>query len=207
MSICIAGMHRSGTSMIAGLLREMGIYLGDAADFLEAREGENADGFWEHFGFYALNERLLLHLRAGWDAPWVPHGWEAREDLAPFREEALLLADRMRGLAGGDGRWGWKDPRNSITIPFWRSLLPDAKVVICVRNPVEVAASLRKRNNLSEAASSRLWLQYYENLISHVPRGNRVVTLYENYFENYEQELGRLCGALHDERHPEPSPW
>jgi len=196
MSICIAGMHRSGTSMVSGLLHEIGVYLGEEPDFLAAKEGENADGFWEHFGFYALNERLLLHLRAGWDAPWIPDGWEAREDLAPFREEARLLADRMRGLAGRGGRWGWKDPRNSITIPFWRSLLPDVKIVICVRNPVEVAASLRKRNNLSVAASSRLWLRYYENLLSHVPRGNRVITLYENYFEKFEQELGRVCSAL-----------
>ncbi len=104
LSICIAGMHRSGTSMVAGVLNSAGVYLGEEADFLEANEGENADGFWEHFGFYALNEKLLEQLRAGWDAPWIPEGWENREDLSPFREEASLLIDRMRGLAGGDGR-------------------------------------------------------------------------------------------------------
>lgn len=196
MSICIAGMHRSGTSMVAGLLRTMGVYLGEEADFLAAKEGDNAEGFWEHFGFYALNEQLLLQLHAGWDAPWVADGWEQREDLEPFRAQARLLADRMSGLAGPEGHWGWKDPRNSITIQFWRSLLPDTRVVICVRNPAEVMASLRKRNNLSVAASSRLWLRYYENLLSQVPRSHRVVTHYENYFENFEQEMGRVCAAV-----------
>jgi len=196
MPICIAGMHRSGTSMVSDLLNTLGVYMGEEADLLSAKEGENAGGFWEHFGFYALNERLLLHLRAGWDAPWMPDNWVTREDLAPFREEARLLVDRMREAVGENRRWGWKDPRNSITIQFWKSILPDAKVVICVRNPVEVAASLCARNNLSVAASSRLWLRYYENLLAHVPREKRVITLYENYFEHFEQELERVGSAL-----------
>jgi len=196
MPICIAGMHRSGTSMVSDLLHTLGIYMGEEADLLSAKEGENAGGFWEHFGFYALNERLLLHLRAGWDAPWMPDNWEAREDLAPFREEARLLVNRMREATSGNRRWGWKDPRNSITIQFWKSILPDAKVVICVRNPVEVAASLCARNNLSVAAASRLWLRYYENILTHVPRENRVITIYENYFDNFEEELGRVSSAL-----------
>ena len=182
--------------MVSDLLHTLGVYMGEEADLISAKEGENAGGFWEHFGFYALNERLLLHLRAGWDSPWMPDNWEAREDLAPFREEARLLVDRMRAATSGNRRWGWKDPRNSITIQFWKSILPDAKVVICVRNPVEVAASLCARNNLSMAAASRLWLRYYENLLTHVPREKRVITLYENYFDNFEQELGRVSSAL-----------
>ena len=109
MPVCIAGMHRSGTSMVSNLLHTLGVYLGEEADLLSAKEGENADGFGEHFGFYALNERLLLHLRAGWDAPWISGNWEAREDLAPFREEARLLVDRMRMAAGGNRRWGVDD--------------------------------------------------------------------------------------------------
>jgi hypothetical protein len=102
----------------------------------------------------------------------------------------------MNALAGVEGRWGWKDPRNSITMPFWRSLLPDAKVVICVRNPAEVAASLSRRNNLSVAASSRLWLQYYESLLTHVPHERRVITVYENYFEKFDREFRRVCAGL-----------
>jgi hypothetical protein len=196
MPICIAGMHRSGTSMIASLLQNAGVYLGEESDFFAAKEDENADGFWEHFGFYALNERLLLHLHAGWDAPWIPEGWDTRQDLEPFREEAHLLVERMGRFTAVKGFWGWKDPRNSITIPFWRSILPDVQVLICVRNPVEVVASLSKRNNLSLAASARLWLRYYESLLTHVPRSKRVITHYENYFEHFEQEFGCVCNAL-----------
>ncbi len=31
--------------------------------------------------------------------------------------------------------WGWKDPRNSLTLPFWEDLLPGLKTLIIVRNP------------------------------------------------------------------------
>lgn len=196
MPICIAGMHRSGTSMITSLLRKTGVYLGEERDFLQEKKGENAAGFWEHFGFYALNEQLLLHLGAGWDMPELPPGWASRNDLEPFREDALQLIQRMRSSVNGCPAWGWKDPRNSIAIQFWESLLPDLKVVICVRNPLEVAASLQKRNNLSFAASGRLWLQYYQNLLDNVPVQNRIVTLYENYFTAPDAELKRLTGAL-----------
>jgi len=182
--------------MVAGVLAAAGVYLGVETDFLEAREGENADGFREHFGFNALNERLLEHLGAGWDPPRMAENWEARGDLEPFREEAVLLADRMGRSAGPGGHWGWKDPRSSITIPFWRSLLPDAKVVVCVRDPADVAASQRKRNNLSRAAAGRLWLAYYGSLLAHVPEFRRVVTHYEAYFENFDRAVERLCAGL-----------
>ena len=29
--------------------------------------------------------------------------------------------------------WGWKDQRNSLTLPFWEDLLPGLKTVIVVR--------------------------------------------------------------------------
>ena len=48
------------------------------------------------------------------------------------------------------GVWGWKDPRNSLTLPFWQDLLPGLKTLIMVRNPLEVAHSMKraKRNFL-----------------------------------------------------------
>ena len=182
--------------MISSLLRKTGVYLGEEKDFLKEKEGENAGGFWEHFGFYALNERLLLHLGAGWDMPDLPRDWVSRNDLEPFREHAKQLIERMRSSMNGNATWGWKDPRNSITIQFWESLLPGLRVVVCVRNPLEVAASLQRRNNLSFAASGRLWLRYYQNLMDNVPEQNRVVTLYENYFTEPAAELKRLTGQL-----------
>jgi hypothetical protein len=181
--------------MIAGLLNRTGVYLGSDGEFLPPAT-DNPAGFSEHGGFYALTERLLLHLGAGWDFPDLPDGWASRPDLSPFREAACHLIERMRTSAEGKVAWGWKDPRNSITIQFWKTLLPELRVVVCVRNPLAVAASLRLRNGISFAASCRLWLCHYQNLLRNVSPRDRVVTLYESYFADADAELRRVLEEL-----------
>ena len=51
-------------------------------------------------------------------------------------------------------RWGWKDPRNTFTLPIWRSIYPDAKIVHIARHGVAVAASLNGRYHLEHTKRS-----------------------------------------------------
>lgn len=137
MPVCIAGMHRSGTSMVAGLLRRAGLYLGEEADLLPPAEG-NPDGYFENSKFVGLNEELLARLGGTYFSPPV---------FAPGWVEAAMsaLGDKAAAvLRGFNGRepWGWKDPRNSLMLPFWSSLLEDVRTVICLRHPWDVADSL-----------------------------------------------------------------
>jgi len=60
-TVCIAGMHRSGTSMVARLLSDCGVYLGSPQDLLPPQP-DNPKGYFEHKGMLALNEALLEHL-------------------------------------------------------------------------------------------------------------------------------------------------
>ena len=140
MPVCIAGMHRSGTSMVASLLRRAGLYLGEEADLLPSAEG-NPDGYFENRKFVDLNEELLSRLGGTYFRPpaFAP-GW-AEAAAAALGGEARAV---LRGFAGREP-WGWKDPRNSLTLPFWLSLLPEMRVIICLRNPLEVALSERRR--------------------------------------------------------------
>lgn len=137
MPVCIAGMHRSGTSMVTSLLGRAGLYLGEESDLLPPAEG-NPDGYFENSKFVDLNEELLARLGGTYFRPpaFAP-GWA---DAA-----ASALGDRAQAvLRGFDGRepWGWKDPRNSLTLPFWTSLMSDVRTVICLRHPWDVAESL-----------------------------------------------------------------
>ena len=79
---------------------------------------------------------------AGRSRPSSPPGWERSSELAALRRQAreLIEAD-----FSGSGLWGFKDPRNSLTLPFWQRILPPMRYVICLRNPVDVAASLKAR--------------------------------------------------------------
>src|SRR5262249_23640698 len=66
--VCIAGMHRSGTSMVARLLNLCGLYLGEDEDLMPSA-ADNPEGFWENLHFVDLNEKILSALQGGWDMP------------------------------------------------------------------------------------------------------------------------------------------
>src|SRR5947209_8906969 len=108
MPVCIAGMHRSGTSMVARLLHQCGLCFGPESEWLRPAT-DNAEGFWENVHFVNLNDDILAHLRGGWERPPQPaEGWEALPDVAPLAEKARELAEPFEGREP----WGWKDPRN-----------------------------------------------------------------------------------------------
>ncbi|MEK6282030.1 MAG: sulfotransferase [Acidobacteriota bacterium] len=190
--ICIAGMHRSGTSMVSRLLNLCGLYLGPDSE-LVLPASDNPEGFWENVHFVELNERILAQFDAGWDLPpTFSKDWESRPEIIPLLTEAADLIHRF----SAHEPWCWKDPRNSLTLPFWTRLIPDLKVVICLRNPLEVAQSLHLRNFSSIAFGLRLWLEYYQLILSTVKPENRVVTHYDAYFYAPKAELRRVVDLL-----------
>ena len=193
--VCIAGMHRSGTSTVTQILYRCGLYLGDGNDLFAAGTA-NPDGFWENGRFVEINEQLLAAHAGGWDVPPpFPEGWHESEDLEPQREAASRVLEDFDGREDR-GHWGWKDPRNSLTLPFWRDLMPGMKTVVCVRNPLEVAGSLRKRGNASLLFGLNLWKIYNETLLENAPEGSYIVTHYEAYFHRPQAEIRRVLGFL-----------
>ncbi len=190
--VCITGMHRSGTSTVAQLLYRCGLYLG-REDQILASGSDNPDGYWEHKGFRAINQRILESYGGGWDLPpSLPPGWHLDERLRPVRSEAQALLREFEGREP----WGWKDPRNSLNLQFWTSLLPEAKVVICLRNPLEVALSLRRRAMSSYAFSLNLWTIYNQRLLEVLPEDRYIVTHYEAYLYRPTVELRRVLDFL-----------
>ena len=190
--VCIAGMHRSGTSTVAQLLYRLGLYLGKEED-LFAASSANEDGFWENKHLVEVNESILKAYGSGWDlTPDLEPGWQQGEELAPLRDET------RRFLEGFEGRepWGWKDPRTSLTLPFWLDLLPDTKVVLCLRNPLEVANSLRKRGSASILFGLNLWKIYNERLLETLDKDHYIVTHYESYFYRPQAEIRRVVDFL-----------
>ena len=199
--VCIAGMHRSGTSMVAQLLQRAGLFLGDPADLMPPAE-ENPEGFFEHLGFVRLNDEILNAAGAGWDCP-PPTGF-AWDDpaLDPLRERARQLAAPLSASPA----WGWKDPRNSLTVPFWRSALGPLRTVVVVRNPLEVVTSLHRRNGFSTALGLTLWQLYGERVLEDTTPEERLVTHFDSFFLRPQEELARLASWLGLEGSGETAP-
>jgi hypothetical protein len=186
-------MHRSGTSLVAGILNLMGVYLGPAEHMMKPNP-DNPKGFWEHQGLTDLNDKILTRLGGSWhEPPAFPPRWELSPDLEDLREEAYgIIRDDMakREL------WGWKDPRTCLTLPFWQQLVPDMQYVICLRNPVDVARSLERRDKFTLRKASELWTTYVTLSIRHSSGKPRMYIFYEDLMRDPQRALERFCAFL-----------
>lgn len=196
VKICVGGMHRSGTSMITRLLNLCGMYLGPENNLLLPTVHDNPEGYWENTHIQELNDEILRILGGTWDnPPKLTPGWSQTSEFD-------LLRHRARGFFShleGHEVFGWKDPRNCITLEFWLSVFPDLKVVICLRNPVEVAKSLSKRQetqSITYEQGLKIWQDYHEVLQLSLPADNYIFTHYDSYFYDPRAELIRLLDFL-----------
>ena len=191
MPVCVAGMHRSGTSMVTKFLHECGLYLGPDDDLMPPAE-ENPEGFWENLTFVDVNEEILNQLGGGWDCPPpAPADWTGGR-LAPLVARAETILEHFAGREP----WGWKDPRSSLTLPFWKAMLPGLRVVAVVRHPLEVALSLRQRNGFSYALGLTLWQITYGRIIEATTGDDRILTHYDASFGDPAPEVRRLLDFL-----------
>ena len=88
---------------------------------------------------------------------------------------------------------GLKDPRASLLLPFWRCVVPALRVIICVRNPAEVAASmLRRHAHPPWEHWVRMWLRHTADALSGSAGAERMVLVYENLLAAPEDEARRL---------------
>ena len=164
MIFIVAGMHRSGTSLLGGLLHTSGICMGST--FRQALP-ENAKGFFEDEAFRVLNDRMLGH-----------SGYRVKEWSAAFTRLSFTTQDRLdaarlinRRIVAHDN-WGWKDPRNCLTLSFWietlaeLGLLPETRIIVARRRRQAVIASLQARGNFQDADLAAEVIEMYErNLI------------------------------------------
>lgn len=186
-------MHRSGTSALARILNLGGMHLGPDEQ-VDAVGADNPTGYWEHQGFRVLNDDLLARLGGSWaDPPVLEPGWEESETLD-------ALADRARELErthfARASCWGWKDPRTSLTLPFWLRLWPDLRLIVCVRSPLAVAESIRARNLLPEADAGELWFEYTVAALAHTAARPRVVIHYEDLLADWSAAYREVVRAL-----------
>ncbi len=192
-AVCVLGMHRSGTSVLARVLNLLGVDLGPS-HCLMSPDPNNPGGYWEHQGLVDINDAILRRFGGSWDRPPVfPFGWERSEGLADLRASAREL---LRDTFADAALWGWKDPRTCLTLPFWQSLLPPMRHVIALRSPLSVARSLERRDGLSMEESGRLWLRYVTSALMHTQGRARVIVPYERLLAEPGRDARRLADFI-----------
>lgn len=172
MGVLIAGMHRSGTSMVGQWADDLGLSSGAGAH-LEATSA-NPRGLYERADVVAFNDRWLGVLGGSW---WAPPF--VKEQTWRSIDEAALEVDRraLDLFRPGQPAWYAKDPRLSLLLPLWdRLTLQRLPVVVGVRPPRDVAMSLHVRNGFTLRRGLALWIAYNRNLFRQAS-GRRVLVL------------------------------
>jgi hypothetical protein len=150
-------MHRSGTSVLTRALNVLGLSLGRSDDLHFA--ADNPTGHWESTALIACNDRILSKFGGTWDAPpLLARGWETSHKADELLGD--MRATFSDVYANASVPWIWKDPRTSLTLPIWRRLFQEIVVVIAIRHPGAVSASLNRRDRLRIWYGARLWSMY-----------------------------------------------
>ena len=175
--IIFIGMHRSGTSLVGRSLEQLGLFVGRQKD-------KNNEAIF----FLQMNTWLMNQCGARWDQPEpIADLWEnaAKAVLEASKNYALDLMESPRAISySGLSRyvmnrsisklqspWGWKDPRNTYTLPFWTKIFPEAKVIYIERHGVDVAQSLRVRANQSAKITTEKYRRFRQLAWFHPKRG------------------------------------
>ena len=193
MGVLVLGMHRSGTSALAGALGAMGLEVGPHDDVMPA-DVANPEGYFELRSIVRANDDLLAHFGGRWDSP---------PDFAPDWVEdvvAIEFVDAARAVLGelfGSERYLLKDPRISILLPLWRRITNDQGcAIVIVRDPLEVAASLTKRDGLSTLTGLALWAAYHRAMLRDLQGARAHVCNYADLIENPVEVLTDIAASL-----------
>lgn len=195
-ALFVLGMHRSGTSALAGVLSMAGADPGPS--LLPAMAEVNPKGFWEHKDIVAIHERLLDALNSSWDDERpLPAGWWRLQKVAVFRAE--LLAVLQRDFAASP-LWLLKDPRQCRLLPLWLGILEELDIephfLICLRHPGEVAKSLERRDDIQAARANLLWLEHLVDSERWTRDLPRVAITYEQLLDDWRTVLQRIAVQL-----------
>jgi hypothetical protein len=191
--VCILGMGRAGTSLVARVLNLMGVDLGPG-DHIMGPAASNPRGHWEHVPLVNLNDEILATFGGSWhEPPAFPVDWHRSPVLADQRQRARAIIEA--DFAKAD-LWGWKDPRTSLTLPFWQDILPAMMYVICLRSPLATAQSLHRRDGFTLEKGGRLWLSYVTSAIRHTRGHRRLFVFYEDMIDAWQVEVQRLAVFL-----------
>jgi hypothetical protein len=123
---------------------------------------DNKAGFWEASPVALLNDEILETLDSEWDDVFSfrPKTYLSNFDRVYLGRAAELLEQEF----DGSELIVLKDPRISVLTTFWARALGEAgyktHYVVMVRNPLEVAESLRIRNGFPREKSFLLWSSY-----------------------------------------------
>ncbi|MEZ4607746.1 MAG: sulfotransferase [Deinococcales bacterium] len=176
-SLIIAGFHRSGTSLMAQLLNQAGLFLGDR---LMAANSSNLDGHFEDHEVVDIHEKILKANTQTWQY--------VEGDLALKEEHVKTIRKYVLDKESTQRLWGFKDPRVCLFLDVWKKVIPQAKTLMIYRHYVYCWSSLLRRAaqvlSLSpndQSPQLRFWLEPPLALNMWISHHKALLKTYQHY--------------------------
>jgi hypothetical protein len=195
LAVLVLGMHRSGTSALGGVISALGIA---GPKTLLAANNWNPRGYFESAPLYVLLDELLASAGSRWD-DWqkIDPQWFNSEPAKQYRDRIIaLLIDEF----DDEPVIFIKDGRICRIVPFMLSVLAELDVtpvaMLPIRNPLEVARSLQRRDKLGLRKSLLLWLRHVLDAdfdSRHLPRR---MLLYQDLLADWRGYMDRAAKGM-----------
>jgi hypothetical protein len=131
-SVIVLGLARSGTSVVAAILRALGVDMG-----FSVRDKANPYGSLEDRDFAQLHKKIfdLAGNKTYWNPPAPEAILSLKEQCDPLIRELVENKSRARPV------WGWKHPRTILTLELFLPYLENPHLIAIFRNPLGIANS------------------------------------------------------------------
>lgn len=195
----VLGMHRSGTSMLSGLLvKGFGYETGGP---LIGASFDNEKGFYERIDIVLQNDEFMAAQRSGWS--WNVLDFDPEKALEHKKQGRITFKEGKKGLKFLNNHFKTlpylqKDPRMCLVLPTWLKLVDDQPaIVFTYRHPLEVALSLKHREqNFTIEHGLRLWIVYNMRALQYSEGLCRVFSTNEAVFKDPRTEVQRIKDEL-----------
>ena len=193
--LMVLGMHRSGTSVLTGCLDQLGVELGRV---MLPANASNETGYFEHTDLILIHDLLFRALNYRWHfVGRLPNDWLTTEAAQQAKQRILNILDNDFGNAP---LWAVKEPRMCRLLPLWLEVFAkrniEPKFVLVVRQPLEAAQSLHKRDGFDLCKGHLLWLSYNREALSNCQGFPTAVVTYDQLLAHPIQALENLSHKL-----------
>jgi hypothetical protein len=175
-TLIVAGMHRSGTSLITNWLYHCGLQVGEN---LVGANASNMEGHYEDVEFLKIHEEILAD--NGLLVTGLIH--DKKINISDYELEKIKAIINIKDKRFA--QWGWKEPRTCLFLDIYKKLLPQAKYLIIIRDYKAVVSSLLKRD-FAETENKYLFRSSFTRFKwKYLKRNRKKRQLYQANAENY----------------------
>lgn len=194
-ALVVLGMHRSGTSSLAGTCTLLG---GKPPLNLIAASTDNVRGFWESCYIRLLNDYILKLAGSDWqDWRGIDPNWNRSAQAESMRAHAELI---LMNEFGNAALPVVKDPRMCRLMPFWLSVFEHIdwtpRILLPLRSPFEVARSLQCRDGLDLRYGCLLWMRHMLEAEAETRNRQRAIIVWDAFLNDWREVMMRARGQI-----------